>query len=365
MPDRSLTDFIEEVTGDSHLRVEDDLGDGFVVLRITEAERRQARHDVRSTEDIVIEMLRNARDAHARTIFVATAREGTMRHLTMIDDGDGIPEHMRTRIFDARVTSKLDTVHVDTWGVHGRGMALYAVRMNAREAFVAASKVGGGSSFVVRTDVNELPEKSDQSSLPVFSLTETGTVRVTGTRNINRIVAEFAYVDRDTCTVYLGSPVEIAATLWERGRFLLSASMRAFCDNVDSVDVCKRLAIASSPEDFAALAQGIGLDISERSARRIMDGTIEALDPVADKLALVADGAKQSSPSARKRTRSHLLKDARGLKLSKQDKVNLSEQVKQAFQPIAEAYYLQPDIDVSVSVRKDGIHIHLPVEKLR
>ena len=71
MTDQSLTSFIEEVCGDSHLRVEDDLGDGFVRLRIAEAERRQARHDIRSTEDIVIEMLRNARDAGARSIFVS------------------------------------------------------------------------------------------------------------------------------------------------------------------------------------------------------------------------------------------------------------------------------------------------------
>lgn len=63
MSSDKLTDFIEDVTGDSHLRVEDDLGDGFVRLRVSEAERRQARHDIRSSEDIVIEMLRNARDA--------------------------------------------------------------------------------------------------------------------------------------------------------------------------------------------------------------------------------------------------------------------------------------------------------------
>ena len=30
--------------------------------------------DIRSTEDIVIEMLRNARDAHAKSIFLAVSR---------------------------------------------------------------------------------------------------------------------------------------------------------------------------------------------------------------------------------------------------------------------------------------------------
>ena len=54
MADEALEAFIENVCGDSHLRVEADLGDGFVRLRSAEAERRQAAHDIRSTEDIVI-----------------------------------------------------------------------------------------------------------------------------------------------------------------------------------------------------------------------------------------------------------------------------------------------------------------------
>ncbi|MBQ9003908.1 MAG: ATP-binding protein, partial [Eggerthellaceae bacterium] len=301
MPERALTDFIEEVTGERHLRVEDDLGDGFVVLRTSEAERRQARHDIRSTEDIIIEMLRNARDASARNIFVAVSRDGDLRKITMLDDGSGIPDHLTKRIFDARVTSKLDTVHIDTWGVHGRGMALYAVRANAKRAYVAATKLGDGSSLVVETDTSVLPEKVDQSSFPVFVLSDSGTVVVRGTRNINRTVAEFAYVERDHCTVYLGSPVEIAATLYEFGTLLLPASVRAFSNDIASVGVCKRLALASSPDDFSLIAQSIGLSLSSRSARRIMDGEVDSLAPVADGVSVDKVTASASNKSGRKR----------------------------------------------------------------
>ena len=42
MADETLERFIEDVCGDSRLRVEADLGDGFVRLRSAEAERRQA-----------------------------------------------------------------------------------------------------------------------------------------------------------------------------------------------------------------------------------------------------------------------------------------------------------------------------------
>jgi hypothetical protein len=43
-----LLDFVETVSGEAHLKVEEDLGEGFVRLRISEAERRQAKHDIRS-----------------------------------------------------------------------------------------------------------------------------------------------------------------------------------------------------------------------------------------------------------------------------------------------------------------------------
>ena len=86
-----LIDFVESVSGDAHLAVEERLGDGFVRLQTAEAERRQAKPDIRCVEDVVIEMLRNARDAHATSIFLATSREGRMKTLAFLDDGDGIP----------------------------------------------------------------------------------------------------------------------------------------------------------------------------------------------------------------------------------------------------------------------------------
>ena len=60
-----LISFIATMSGEGSLRVEENLGDGFVRLRVAEAERRQAKHDIRHVEDIVVEMLRTARDAGA------------------------------------------------------------------------------------------------------------------------------------------------------------------------------------------------------------------------------------------------------------------------------------------------------------
>lgn len=371
MPE-DLTDFIHNVTGESHSRVEEDLGDGFVRLRSEEAERRQAKHDVRGTEDIVIEMLRNARDAHASHIYVATAKEGTTRTLTMIDDGDGIPAQLRDRVFEARVTSKLDTVHFDTWGIHGRGMALYAIKVNARQARVVDSMVGGGTAFTVVTDTAALPEKRDQSTLPQFVRTESGTIVVRGPRNIRRTVCEFAYVDRAHVTVYLGSPIDIAAVLWDQGRAGTSAQARAFCTDPSTLPICDRLAAASTPDEFAALAHGIGLDLSPRSARRVMDGTIEPVPAAADAVRIVDAAAPKPTPRPKRASGPHdavedalSARDGRSLKIAADDRAAFLDEVARAYRRLAQAYYLDSDVEAKLTVGKTKLTVEIPVRLLR
>ena len=151
---QDLVGFVSAMGGERALRVEENLGEGYVRLRVSEAERRQAKQDVRCVEDVVTEMLRNARDAGARHVYVATGREGDLRTTTVLDDGCGIPEDMHARVFEARVTSKLESVHMDRWGIHGRGMALFSIRENAVSAEVMSSAPGKGSSIRVVTNAS-------------------------------------------------------------------------------------------------------------------------------------------------------------------------------------------------------------------
>ena len=381
-----LRSFIEQTAGESHLRVEEDLGGGFVRLKSAEAERRQAKHDVRSSEDIVIEMLRNSRDAHARNIYVASSREGTMRKLTIIDDGDGIPLSMHERVFDARVTSKLDTMHMDLWGVHGRGMALYAVKMNADEAYVVTSMPEGGTSIHVEADTEKLGERKDQSSMPVFLVDEEGKTTVRGPRNISRTVCEFAFIEHGLCCVYLGSPAEIAATLWKHGKEQVPQTTIAFCANPEELAVCNRLALATDPDEFAEIAHDIGLMISGRTARRIIDGEIAPLDSIDIIVAKMLDGEEQSGDThasqeghesdrgadadegneARDRDvlSSILFKDTRGLQIAAKDRKCFQKAVSKAFSTLAETYYLEDDVEPQIRYRRDRIDIHIPVIKI-
>lgn len=365
MEERSLAEFVEQVCGEGRLRVEDDFGGGFVRLRSSEAERRQAKHDIRCSEDVVIELLRNARDAHARSIFLACSREGNARRFCIIDDGEGIPEHMHRLVFEPRVTSKLDTVHTDRWGVHGRGMALFSIASNAKSACVVASEAGKGCSIAVETDLAALPEKTDQSTAPTFSYDAEGKREARGPRNIMRMVYEFADEHKSELSVYFGSPTEIAATLYAYGVATVPRSVRAFCENEHELTVPKRLALASDPADFAERARALGLDMSDRSARRILDGAIRPLDSVAEIIEAQSGSAVDAQPAARPRSRSSLLRDARGLKIAQSDLNEFSENLADAWRDLAERYYLDAGVSPVIRVSHDGVHVFFPAEKQR
>lgn len=111
---KDLKDFVNKHAQTSHLRVETDLGDGYFRLRASEAQRRQAQQDIRNVEDAVIELLRNSRDAGAHNIYLATNAEGSFRRILIIDDGSGVPRSHHKTIFEPYVTSKLDTMSMDS-----------------------------------------------------------------------------------------------------------------------------------------------------------------------------------------------------------------------------------------------------------
>ncbi|WP_165172493.1 ATP-binding protein [Adlercreutzia sp. ZJ242] len=356
MSENALATFVESVCGDSHLRVEQDFGGGYVRLRSTEAEKRQAAQDIRSTEDIVIELLRNARDAAARHVFVAAQRDDMTRTLTVIDDGCGIPESMRARVFEPRVTSKLETAHMDKWGMHGRGMALYSVSVNAEEAYVAASDEGAGTSLVVRTNLKKLKEKTDQSTFPRFEVRD-GVHAMRGPRNIVRTAAEFALEHRRECSVYCGSATEIAATLYEYGRATTSLAERTFASG--DLALTKRLACATDPAAFAQIAADLGLPMSERSARRIVDGAIKGTPSLLERLQ--AESFPAAAPA---RAKAASARDRRGLKLAEPDAALLRDAARSAFADVARRYYLEPDVEPRVRVTQEAITITIPVEKL-
>ena len=361
MKDSSLISFIEQISGEVHLRVEENLGDGFVRLRSAEAERRQAKHDIRHVEDIIIELLRNARDATATCVFIATFREGDERRLTVIDDGVGIPEAMQALVFEPRVTSKLDNMVMDDWGVHGRGMALFSIKSNALEARVCDSRPGAGSAFTVLVNTTELPERSDQSTLPTLERDESGVVHVSrGPHNIARSSIEFALIHRPRAgqngiTVYLGSPSEIVATLIDYGQQHLGHERLLFCSDPSTLPLCERLAVSGDAAELVSTSGNMGLEISERTAHRIISGQIQPVKPMLESIF--------PGRSPRETNKIDLMKDTRGLKLAREDLEDFSRIMERAFEHLAKRYYLSLSEMPKISVKGDCITVRFPIEK--
>lgn len=350
----SLVDFVAEVAG-SELRVEENLGEGYVRLRVDEAERRQAAHDIRCVEDAIVEMLRNSRDAGARHIYVATSREGTMRTTTIIDDGIGIPEDMQERVFDARVTSKLESMRMDRWGVHGRGMALYSVRMNTESARVAESGKGKGAAIQIISDATRLPERADQSTWPGVGIDDDGfTSVVRGPHNIIRSCADFALEEHGTCEVYLGSPAEIAATARARAKASVRGTDLLFLDDLHVLPILERFNVAADARELMAVAEEAGLTLSERTAHRVLAGQIKPLRGVYARLTHM--GQEKAGDKT-----IDLDTDRRGLKLSKDDSEEFSRIMERDFAWLAGRYYIELAGSPKIAARNGRITVTFPL----
>lgn len=339
-----LLGFVSSIGGGGDgLRVEESLGEGYVRLRVSEAERRQAKHDIRCIEDVVIELLRNARDAGARRIFVSNAREGDVRTVTVLDDGCGIPPDMWGRVFDARVTTKLDTMRMDRWGVHGRGMALFSIRENAERAEVRYSGVGLGTSIQVVTNVGHLAERADQSTWPEVRTSGDGHLELgAGPHNVVRSCCEFALLEPG-CHVYVGSAAETIAAI--RGR--IPADDPALRAAAPQDSVFGLLAHASGPRDLTRAGDRLGLSISERTAQRIASGEIAGPRDVVCRLNSLAEG--NDKPTARPQGR--LPQRHGALRMSNDDVQELSEVVSRDVQAITSRYYTRINGEPVVRVR--------------
>jgi len=349
-----ILDLVARVAGDEVLQVEEDLGAGFVRLNTAEAERRQAKHDIRKVEDIIIEMMRNSRDAGARHIFIASTKIDKLRLLSVIDDGEGVPERLADRIFEARVTSKLTSILEDEWGVHGRGMALYSITQNTQKMTLVASGTGLGAAFALEVDTDTLGERADQSTWPKVDRDEEGQPQcTTGPKNLLRHIAEFALA-HPKLKIYVGSPNEILATLVAHGQQRLAVHQDGATGELAALPHCLRPADAHDPASLAVCAQSLGLDVSTRSAYRIENEEIAPLEDVYSAL------TKTLQPQ---RTNIDLAQDQRGLKIEQQDLSEFACEVEKAFDALAEKYYLSCHSNPKVSVKKNTLTIRLEFEK--
>jgi hypothetical protein len=241
-----------------------DLGAGFARLTGVEGARRVPSR-ITHVEDALLELLRNARDAGATRIYVAsTLRDRRYRTLVVIDDGHGIPESHRDLILEPGVTTRhLNPVRDPedpSATPHGAGLSLYQIRAKALNIRVPSASAP--TSIQATFDTHALPERSLQSATrPSKSNLRATVQRFTEPTNKK--------LHMPRTQIYYGSPARILATLLhhriiQRGR--------------DSMGLRE-------------VATGLGLDVSTRSIHRILRGEVRPLGGVSE------EGSGQGSGS--------------------------------------------------------------------
>ncbi len=338
---KSLLNFVAEIAGDGFLKIEEDFGSGFVRLKLSEADRRQAKHDIRGVEDIAIELLRNSRDANSNIIFFATSKEQSdLRRISVIDDGEGIPRQLHEKVFEPRVTSRLNRIVEDEYGVHGRGMALYSIKEASQSASIRLSAPRKGCVVNIVVDLGKLPEKKDQSTLPKVKR-RGGEVILTGPRNLPRTIAEFALSDPNI-EIYYGSAAEILSTMYWLSRPISKG--KSVGETMVNPDI-KFWQCVGCLEDAGSLSKfacdRLGLAVSERNASRIIRKEIKPLAPLLD---LVGEGNKKANAIPELEGELPIAN-----RIGKEDVESLAAAIENAFRGIGEKYFLKAE---SLDIKK-------------
>jgi Histidine kinase-, DNA gyrase B-, and HSP90-like ATPase len=226
-----------------------DLGAGFARLTGVEGARRTPSR-ITQVEDALLELVRNARDAGAANIYVASSlRERRYRTLTVIDDGHGIPKSHRDLILQPGVTTRhLDPVtEPGDPVVHGAGLSLYQIKAHSIETRVLSTS--SPTSIQATFDTNIIPERTLQSTTRPSS----SNLRATLERFTAQCNAKSARLHS-----YYGPPARILATLLHH---------RIIQNQRDSVGLREA-------------AIGLGLGVSVRSVQRILRGEVRPVEGV-------------------------------------------------------------------------------------
>jgi len=226
-----------------------DLGNGFARLLGVEGLRRSPAK-LRSVEDALFELLRNSRDANAKNIYVASSlKYRRYRALTVIDDGQGIPETHKHLVFEPGVTTRhLDPGQNEDDLLHGAGLSLYHIRNAALYAQVFSAS--SPTAVKVVFDTLSFPERSLQSgSRPSKT-------------NLLATLARFAdqAASPETPRLYHAPPARILARLLK--------------DRIIHHESNQGTGL------FRKTARELGLEVSLRTVQRVISGEILAASEV-------------------------------------------------------------------------------------
>jgi hypothetical protein len=228
-----------------------DLGAGFARLTGLEGARRGPSR-ITHVEDALLELLRNARDAGATSVYVASSlRDRRYRTLTVIDDGQGLPETHKDLIFEPGVTTRhlnpISEPANQAATPHGAGLSLYHIKNLA--ILAEALSPSSPTSISITFDTRTLPERNLQSATRPSLSNLRATVQTFTQQTFSR------QTNPTRLRAYYGPPARILATLLDN---------RIIQPNVGAGRLRKK-------------AVELGLRLSLRTVQRILRGEVRPL----------------------------------------------------------------------------------------
>jgi hydroxymethylpyrimidine pyrophosphatase-like HAD family hydrolase len=238
-----------------------------------------------------VELLRNSRDAGAKNIFIGTKKiEDKKRYIYFVDDGQGIPAKFHNLIFEARVTSKLENAVKDIYGFHGRGMALFSIKLNVDDVKIFFSEEERGAAFFLDIDLNKVPEKKDQSILPQIIELDGNLSIIGGVNNILKTLVEFK-LQNPEMNIFYGTPSQIIMSMRNNAKGLNIYNSFPKFDEWESLQGYlndnKKIKVNFFPcltENYLVLSRitefFFNMEISERTIQRIIYEEFKSIEPV-------------------------------------------------------------------------------------
>ena len=160
-------------------------------------------------------------------------------------------------------------------------MALFSIKLNVEKICISYSEPAKGTAIFIEADTEKIPEKKDQSAMPVIKKNADSITIEGGVNNIARIVMEFSLQNPDI-NIFYGSPTQIISTMIANSKFNKNACSMEDLKQIISGPALKITDFAAIASNYALLEQVLkeyfNMNISERAIQRIFYGEIKQLN---------------------------------------------------------------------------------------
>ena len=182
-----------------------------------------------------------------------------------------------------------------------------------------------------------------------------------GPHNILRTVLEFAIDERNSVVVYLGSAAEIVSTLYWLGRNAAENIQEGQGNAIAQLPFIQRFALCDDAASLAELSNSLQLPMSGRTAYRIMNKEVKSLLPHLQ--AMLGERENENVSKGVSSAASPLGSKTQAVRIAQDDLATFSSNVKELYVQLADAYYLDADVEPSTRCLNGELVIRIPLQQ--